>query len=724
MRSIEFIKVVFNNYTCYTEEMVYEFHNSKIQLLIGANGTGKTNLFNSIPVCLYGMTADGRKGEDLVNNKVKKNCYIFLDFKIDNDLYVIKRYIKHSKEGSTVLLYKNDVLINKGHKEVLPVIESIFMPMRLFINLLYLTQKGEMFITLEDSKKKEIFEKMLDLVIYQTYIEKADKKIKDVIEELSNIRSKIDICGEMITTFDNQLSELENNAIKFENEKATNLVKLTTQVNSLEFEKIQMAKKLSNEDKTSELMQLISDISSSKNKINSILTKKQSDRKDMESKKETKLLEFKNRVSDEKSKIKLSTSKKRQDLDNEWNDKINILKNKLDSLNINIKNQKVHKGLLSDKLKKIKDEIDKRERELQMEIPVCVECGHELGENKNKILNIVNEFKKEFSTNEEEILDTEFGITNMSKEFGVLNNELSPLQLKYSEEKNTIDVEENSSINELMVRYNTGIRQLDELLKKKLSEVDAQFDIELNTTKQELEDLETTKFNIDSEISNKRDIESKINNINQLIAGVKAELKLRGTALFDDRMKNTIIAEKDKNENEVHVLNDLLNEKESKLSIYEFWKTGFSMRGIPSILIEESVPFINERLNFYLEKIGGRFKVSFDVLSETKTGGIRDKISISIFDTVTHGDSHKQLSGGQARLIDIIIILTLRDLMQQYCGFSINIVLFDEIFDGLDDENIAVVANLLRLLIEDQSYNIISHRHIDQIEYDEIYKTS
>ena len=168
---------------CKEIKQLNEFHNSKIQLLIGANGTGKTNLFNSIPVCLYGMTADGRKGEDLVNNKVKKNCYIFLDFKIDDDLYVIKRYIKHSKEGSTVLLYKNDVLINKGHKEVLPVIESIFMPMRLFINLLYLTQKGEMFITLDDSKKKEIFEKMLDLVIYQTYIEKADRKIKDVIEE-------------------------------------------------------------------------------------------------------------------------------------------------------------------------------------------------------------------------------------------------------------------------------------------------------------------------------------------------------------------------------------------------------------------------------------------------------------------------------------------------------------------------------------------------------------
>ena len=156
----------------------------------------------------------------------------------------MQRYIKHSKEGSTVLLFKNGELINKGHKEVLPVIESIFMPMRLFINLLYLTQKGEMFITLDDSKKKEIFEKMLDLGVYQTYVEHCDKKIKDVVAEMSSITSKINVCNEMITTFSDQLVNFENNRIKFNDKKTSDILELTERLSSLEVKKDQLKVKL------------------------------------------------------------------------------------------------------------------------------------------------------------------------------------------------------------------------------------------------------------------------------------------------------------------------------------------------------------------------------------------------------------------------------------------------------------------------------------------------
>ena len=724
MRSIEFIKVTFNNYACYTEEMVYEFHNSKIQLVVGANGTGKSNLFNSIPVCLYGMTPDGRKGDDLVNNKVKKNCYIFLEFKIDADLYLMQRYIKHSKEGSTVLLFKNGELINKGHKEVLPVIESIFMPMRLFINLLYLTQKGEMFITLDDSKKKEIFEKMLDLGVYQTYVEHCDKKIKDVVAEMSSITSKINVCNEMITTFLDQLVNFENNRIKFNDKKTSDILELTERLSSLEVKKDQLKVKLPTVDKASEAMEITSKIATLQNKINSIQMKKKSDKQEVESKKQTKALEFKNRSADEKNKIQMATLQKKQELDTEWNEKVHGLKNDIVRLQTNYKNQKSNIAALTDRAKELEREIYKRESKLEIEVPTCSECGHELGENKDKILTIVAALQTEVLQTKNEILSVQLELDSISDDIARRNNDLTPIQAKYTDDRDAITAEENKAIDELTLRHQNGIRKLDALLIQKHAEIDLQFDNELKILEEDRIVLESQKRIVSLEVEEKRTIESEINNIDRTISGVKSTLAAREASVFDDQMQYKIIAEKDKNTTQLTTLTDLLSEREADLSNYEFWKVGFSMKGIPSILIEESVPFINERLSYYLDKIGGRFKVSFDVLSENKTGGIRDKISISIFDTVTHGDSHKQLSGGQARLIDIIIILTLRDLMQQYCGFSINIVLFDEIFDGLDEDNIVIIANLLRLLIGTQSYNIISHRHIDQIEYDEIYKTS
>ena len=49
---------------------------------------------------------------------------------------------------------------------------------------------------------------------------------------------------------------------------------------------------------------------------------------------------------------------------------------------------------------------------------------------------------------------------------------------------------------------------------------------------------------------------------------------------------------------------------------------------------------------------------------------------------------------------------------------SVNIILFDEIFDSLDSENIRHAANLLRVASKDKWVGIISHNKIDDIESD------
>jgi len=155
------------------------------------------------------------------------------------------------------------------------------------------------------------------------------------------------------------------------------------------------------------------------------------------------------------------------------------------------------------------------------------------------------------------------------------------------------------------------------------------------------------------------------------------------------------------------------------LEVLEFWKVGYSQYGIPAMLIDDSIPFLNERVAYYLDKItNGRYTVSFDTMLETKSGEFRDKISVNVLDNQTKANSRLQLSGGQTRLIDIATILTLNDLQSNVQDVSFNILLFDEIFDSLDDNNIGHVSNVIRSLTKDRFVSIISHRHIDQIEAD------
>jgi exonuclease SbcC len=158
-----------------------------------------------------------------------------------------------------------------------------------------------------------------------------------------------------------------------------------------------------------------------------------------------------------------------------------------------------------------------------------------------------------------------------------------------------------------------------------------------------------------------------------------------------------------------------------QIKISDFWKTGFSPSGMPSMLIDEAIPFMNEKVYEYLERLtNGRYVVSFDTLAAIKSGEFRDKISVNVFDRVTKANTRTQLSGGQTRIIDIATILTLGDLQSNIQRVNFNLLIFDEIFDSLDDENIGHVSKVLTTLKENRSIYLISHRHVDQLEPDEV----
>ena len=158
------------------------------------------------------------------------------------------------------------------------------------------------------------------------------------------------------------------------------------------------------------------------------------------------------------------------------------------------------------------------------------------------------------------------------------------------------------------------------------------------------------------------------------------------------------------------------------IDIYDFWKLGYSMSGIPSMLIDEAIPFMNDQIRYYLDQIGGRYIVAFDTLNKNKGGEFRDKISVNVFDTITKANMRKQLSGGQTRVVDIATILTLRDLQSNIQDMRTNIIILDEIFDSLDPKNIEYVSTVLRKMVKGNSINIISHSQIDQLDTDEVLR--
>ena len=65
-----------------------------------SNGSGKSSLFEALYWVLYGKTKRGLNGEDVINNRAKKNCVVELFFKIGDRQYWVGRRRKCETYGT------------------------------------------------------------------------------------------------------------------------------------------------------------------------------------------------------------------------------------------------------------------------------------------------------------------------------------------------------------------------------------------------------------------------------------------------------------------------------------------------------------------------------------------------------------------------------------------------------------------------------------------------
>lgn len=62
-----------------------------------SNGAGKSTLMNSLMWCLYGETAHGVKGDDVLSTGHEKNCRVMVTVEDEGKKYAIIRHRKHKE---------------------------------------------------------------------------------------------------------------------------------------------------------------------------------------------------------------------------------------------------------------------------------------------------------------------------------------------------------------------------------------------------------------------------------------------------------------------------------------------------------------------------------------------------------------------------------------------------------------------------------------------------
>lgn len=233
---------------------------------------------------------------------------------------------------------------------------------------------------------------------------------------------------------------------------------------------------------------------------------------------------------------------------------------------------------------------------------------------------------------------------------------------------------------------------------------------------EKLEQSQVVQSKIDQIDLGLKEISTKISQIESTINGARStkstnqaivariDEKLESTSSLDDQLKKLKISQHD----DMSRRDEIEPQKtkiESRITAIDYLARE-SSKEFRGYLLEDVVKYINEKVQVYSEYLFGNSYI------EVKLDGNQIWLGYE-------GRSYENLSSGERQRLDLAIQFSLRDMMIQTTGFSCNILVLDESFDGLDDVGCSNLINLVTSKFEDLSSIFIITHHADiEIPYD------
>lgn len=208
---------------------------------------------------------------------------------------------------------------------------------------------------------------------------------------------------------------------------------------------------------------------------------------------------------------------------------------------------------------------------------------------------------------------------------------------------------------------------------------------------------------------NAKDAEAKIEaakfQIEQLKGGIEPMIK--GVEKDRERIKSTI---KEK-QVELEEIQLLLTQIEEEKKYLNFWVVGFGNQGIKSLLMDEIIPELNSRANYYIGALSDeQIKVQFMTQVELKSSKeVRDKFDLRVMKDGVVAE-YNSLSGGERRRVDVGTLLALQSLLFDRVAGKCSLIILDEIFESMDSSGIEKVVPLLEEASKDKAIYVISHQ--------------
>ncbi len=363
-----------------------------------------------------------------------------------------------------------------------------------------------------------------------------------------------------------------------------------------------------------------------------------------------------------------------------WEEDLNQLKIEINNLNTQVSTQnnlinkfKSQKLKLNQKIEKVDSKIQNVQNSIEETKKTvgtpCPTCGEPLSQDKiqnaietlnSKIVELEGE-KQEYEQEIEELLNNMEVSEGLIQSYNTEASNLKELMTKTQEIlKGKVSWEK---------QYKTVQNEIAQITAEQTQheKIKLQYEKRINTIKSSIQEYENSKDNM----------------YKSIIEQTVEELETAKKTLVQKQQEITQI--------------------KSEIELYEFWIVGFGNQGIKSHLLTDVTPFLNRRVNKYLQKLtSNSIEVVFSTQTTLKSGETREKFSLNI-NNANGGKSYISNSGGERKRIDVAVNMALQDLVAARSNKKLNIVFYDEVFDALDNVGCECVIELLQEVSKDKS---------------------
>jgi exonuclease SbcC len=195
-----------------------------------------------------------------------------------------------------------------------------------------------------------------------------------------------------------------------------------------------------------------------------------------------------------------------------------------------------------------------------------------------------------------------------------------------------------------------------------------------------------------------RNSEAVISGIAGRVAELRAEHQRLSRALDDAVRVNELRAQAQQRAVE---LQTQVAAATAEASESAFLAEAFGRDGIPTLIVENAIPQIEDSANRLLDRFSdGRFQVSLQTQAAKKTGGLKETLDILVIADGSERELEK-LSGGEQQRVNLALRFGIAELLMHRAGTRIGTLIMDEAFTALDASGRQRAVEIVRALTDE-----------------------